>query len=382
MSAAARRRAKQLQKRNTNGTTEDAISTQLRTLLNSEANLDEATAYEALQLAQSVIRKSVKAGDGAKLMDIAMSSVQKLIASCSSPSSSSSGSKTIGGVLIGMVSQLLVQTTEAMLEVRLSVNEESLGTIMSMDDLFYKQLSLLRSESAASGSNNDERSLSEENAKIQLKQRCKYLQKAIRWSDFMGDVRYGHAQLHSLIATALWEVTEYGDSVSHSALAEEPAVINERLVKLDNDNEKDVLLCRAVLVMLTTENMRDANELCKLFIASEQGAKSSRNFDKFASEFLSKESKQKSYVIFATSVLGICEREKKAGALYTWLLGKFQAYLQKKPELLPYTTKIGQIYFNIQPPPSMLKQMESMMAMMGGLGGAGGMPGMFPPGAF
>ena len=85
MSAAARRRAKQLQKRNTNGTTEDAISTQLRTLLNSEANLDEATAYEALQLAQSVIRKSVKAGDGAKLMDIAMSSVQKLIASCSSP---------------------------------------------------------------------------------------------------------------------------------------------------------------------------------------------------------------------------------------------------------------------------------------------------------
>jgi len=100
---------------------------------------------------------------------------------------------------------------------------------------------------------------------------------------------------------------------------------------------------------------------------------SKRNFDKLASGFLSKDVKVKSYVIFCTSVLGICEREQKAGALYTWLLGKFQVYLQKTPEFLPYTTKIGQVYFNIQPPPSMFKQMENMMAMMGGLGGAGGM---------
>ena len=52
MSAAAKRRAKQLQQRRAQNAGEDPISTRLNVLLNdSNEALTEATAYEALQLA-------------------------------------------------------------------------------------------------------------------------------------------------------------------------------------------------------------------------------------------------------------------------------------------------------------------------------------------
>jgi len=50
MSAAAKRRAKQLQKRRENSNSSDAVSSRLASLLN-DGELDETTAYEALQLA-------------------------------------------------------------------------------------------------------------------------------------------------------------------------------------------------------------------------------------------------------------------------------------------------------------------------------------------
>ena len=239
-------------------------------------------------------------------------------------------------LFIGMTSQLLVETTDAMLEVRLAVEDKNIDAIAKIDEMFAAKLDALETPD-----------------QVQMKLRCKYLQKAIRWSDLMGSIRFGELKLHSLLASALWQSGERGESMSHSALAEEPLVINERLSTVEKSKEKDVLFCRAVLVLLSTENLRDANTLSTSYIEGDK-----RNFDKLAAEFLSKEVKSKNYAIFCTCLLGICEREKKAGALYTWLLGKFQAHLQQQPELLPYTTKIGQTYFNIQPPPSMLKQMQ------------------------
>ena len=43
-----------------------------------------------------------------------------------------------------------------------------------------------------------------------------------------------------------------------------------------------------------------------------------------------------------------------------------------------YTMKIGRVYFDIQPPPSMMSMMENMMS---GMGGGGGMPGGMNPAA-
>mmetsp|Transcript_23638 Transcript_23638/g.36477 ORF Transcript_23638/g.36477 Transcript_23638/m.36477 type:complete len:358 (-) Transcript_23638:42-1115(-) len=353
MSAAAARRRKQLlqkqkqqQEQSTNGT--DAVATRLKQLLSEE--LSETTAYEALQLAQSLLRKAVQTDHKDAVLEVTHNLCSKLL----------TGEKSDNNVyFIGMASQILVEAAAAMLEVRVPANFENIQKFVELDAFFTTALGKLNERDA-----------------IQEKQRVKYLQKALKWSDLMGSVRYGDLKMNSLLADALWVVGgEFrGDSVNHAALAEEPSAIVQRLMACGDDekeevkqSERDVLLTRAVLVFCAVENLRDANAVLKAYMEADP----SRDFDKLATDFLSKEVKVKSHVIFCTSVVGILECEQKAGALYTWLLGKFQGYLQRNPELLPYTTKIGKIYFNIQPPPSMLSQMENMMAMMGGMGAAG-----------
>ena len=350
MSAAVARRRKQLlqkqkqqQQQNTSSNGNDAVSTNLKRLLSEE--LSESTAYEALQLAQSLLRKAVQTGKEDAVLEVTKSLCSKLLVGVNAINNSV--------YYIGMASQMLVEATSAMLEVRLMANPDNVQNFAELDAMFTAALS----------------NLSERDA-IQEKQRVKYLQKAVKWSDLMGTVRYGDLKMNALLAEALWIVggEMRGDSVNHAALAEEPSIIVDRLMSCDDlkekEMERDILLTRAVLVFGAVENLRDANAILQQYMDADK----SRDFDKLAAQFLSKEVKVKCHVIFCTSIVGILEREKKAGALYTWLLGKFQGYLQRNPELLPYTTKIGKIYFNIQPPPSMLSQMENMMAMMGGMG--------------
>jgi hypothetical protein len=75
-------------------------------------------------------------------------------------------------------------------------------------------------------------------------------------------------------------------------------------------------------------------------------------------------------------LLRICEKDVKTAPLFTWLVRNFGAELgtMHNPEKIKsYTTKIGKVYFDIQPPPSMMAMMENMMGMMGGGGMVGGM---------
>jgi hypothetical protein len=91
--------------------------------------------------------------------------------------------------------------------------------------------------------------------------------------------------------------------------------------------------------------------------------------------------KAPSHVVFGSMLLKILEKDVRTGPLYTWLLKSFRRELDLMPKsqvISSYTTKIGKVYFNIQPPPSMMSMMESMMGMMGGGGMAGGAGGMNP----
>jgi hypothetical protein len=100
---------------------------------------------------------------------------------------------------------------------------------------------------------------------------------------------------------------------------------------------------------------RDENELTKSYTSKEDG-------------------KAPSHVIFCCMLLRVCEKDPRTGPLFSWLLRSFKRELDglyKIQIIQSYTTKIGKIYFNIQPPPSMMNMLENMMGMMGG-GGAGG----------
>jgi hypothetical protein len=177
------------------------------------------------------------------------------------------------------------------------------------------------------------------------------------------------------------------DAVTHMALAEKPEQIVDWLKTLLPPTDKqtatghtcapadrDALLTRAVLCLCAVENLRDANTLVRSYIEKVE----ERTVDDLTKSYVSKDDgKAPSHIIFCCMLLRVCEKDSRTGPLYSWLLRSFKRELEglfKTQIVMSYTTKIGKIYFNIQPPPSMMNTLENMMGMMGGGGGgAGGM---------
>ena len=136
---------------------------------------------------------------------------------------------------------------------------------------------------------------------------------------------------------------------------------------------RDGLLTRANLVFLSLENLRDAYALVKGYTEIEE-----RDIQMLQNSYTKKDDGlAPSHLMFNTMLLRICQNDTRTGPLFQWLIRSFKRELDKLPgNLSILTTKIGKIYFNIQPPPSMMNMMENMMGMMGGGGGGGG--GMNP----
>jgi hypothetical protein len=229
-----------------------------------------------------------------------------------------------------------------------------------------------------------------------------WLRACVQWSSDIGSIKYGANQLHELLGHQCWKlgsmpVTETMDeedvldfkcdAVIHMSLAEKPDTIIEWLQTLPPPTVeetkaghtsppalRDALLTRSLLCLCAVENLRDANTLLKAFIDKVED----RDIQELRKSYTSKDDgKAPSHVIFGCMLVRICEKDTRTGPLFSWLLRSFKKeldLLHKEQVVLSYTTKIGKIYFNLQPPPSMLNMMENMMSMMGGGGGgAGGM---------
>jgi hypothetical protein len=253
------------------------------------------------------------------------------------------------------------------------------------------------------------------------------------WSDVLGDVRHGNVVFHNLLGDHLWNVSTLSSSsssddntndaqdggndddnkqpgildelsedwssislqyqsISHYAFGENPTAILAKLATLPNPTTeettvnhstspalRDSLLTRAMLTLLSLENIRDAYTLLTSYISTIE----TRPIEDLTSSYLNKtDGKAPSHVVFHSMLLRMVCKDVKTGPLYTWLLKTFSHELTTmyKPEVLKaFTVKIGKVYFGIEPPPSMLSTLEGMMSMMGGLGGAGG-GGMGGPG--
>ena len=107
MSAAAARRKKQLQKRgagksNGDSSNNDPIEMRLETLLHDPTLSDESVAYEALQLAQSAVRRNVKIGNFIKACDVAYNSSLDLLVK--------SGRVSVSSQLLAVLVQVLSET--------------------------------------------------------------------------------------------------------------------------------------------------------------------------------------------------------------------------------------------------------------------------------
>jgi len=382
MSAAAARRRKQLMKKKNASESEssDPVSSRLNNLLSSSEASDESIAYEALQLAQSQVRRFVKSGDINQAANTAYEVSMTLL--------------TKKQRMVSVSSQLLALFVEVLSEDEAECTSDHIQKIDSLNSAYVKALE-------EGYDKNDKEEIDRLN-RVHLK----FLKKCTSWSAKCGEIKHGSLKLHSLLGDLSWklgrgdddglEESEKSDltaeSIAHLALAEEPSQILEKLKTLPEPTKgqekmgrnggtaalRDCLLTRAVIVFIALENLKDANVLLNSFV-SEISHK--RDMNTLAKSYMDKQDGfAPSHAMFCNMLLKTCEKDR-AGPLYQWLLRSFGSDLAKlKPEVSAYTQKIGRIYFGIQPPPNMLNMMENMMSMMGGAGAAGNpMMGMMNP---
>jgi Golgi to ER traffic protein 4 len=227
----------------------------------------------------------------------------------------------------------------------------------------------------------------------------------LKWSSELGIYKYGHNTFHELLANQCWKVAVESseadqsgstpeeleelvelqcDAVQHMALAEKPNQILEWLKALPKPTSdelksghecppglRDMLLTRSILLFAAVENLRDANALIRDYMNEIE----ERDIQELVKSYTNKDDGMApSHIIFCCMLVRICEKDTRTGPLFQWLLKSFKRVeldkFHKNTAIQSYYTKIGKIYFNIEPPPSMLRMMEGMMSGMGG--GMGG----------
>lgn len=394
MSAAAARRRKQLLARKKQQEEDsaaggdgglDPVAAQLQKLLTDdpEALADEATAYEALQLAQSQIRKKVHAGEYADAVQLACTASLTILQQGR----------------VSVATQLMTLLANVLRETHTEETPDLIGKLKGLHEALEKAM---------------EGKTGPEAIRLNRLERD-WLRRCVQWSSELGPTRFGNVQLQQLLAQQSWNLSkqlaaENGeeaeaataasatddedgdelvelqtDAVTHMALAENPTGILDWLKTLPTPTAeetkaghtcppavRDALLTRAVLCFCAIENLRDANTLVRGYLDQVE----ERDSKALTASYVSKDDgKAPSHVIFCCMLLRVCEKDVRTGPLFTWLLRSFKRELDgmyKVQIVQSYTTKIGKIYFNIQPPPSMLNMVENMMGMMSGGGGGGG----------
>lgn len=416
MSAAAARRRKQQQKRSAanaasasagddGGGGSDPIQLRLDALLKDPSLTEESVAYEALQLAQSSVRRNIKIGNLKGATDVAYFSSLALL--------TKSGRVSVS-------SQLLAGLVQVLNETHTECTDEWVGRFAELDAAYR---SALDADSSMS---------SEERGRLQ-RLHMLFLKKVLKWSNDLGTVRFGAVGMHAVLGDHCWAMSQdeavvgteeereaerkemaakaasaqndeeddeelededfelglRNEAMSHYALAEKVDTILEKLKSLPPPTpeevtmghscppaQRDALLTRAALVFLAVENLRDAKKLTSAYLEEIETGRTAAELKK---SYLDKaDGKAPSHVIFCCMLLRICEKDVKTAPLFTWLVRNFGAELgtmHDQAGLKTYTTKIGRVYFDIQPPPSMMDMMENMMGMMGGGGMGGGMGG-------
>jgi hypothetical protein len=390
MSAAAARRKKQLANRAAKTT--DPIQIRLDGLLQDPTLVEESVAYEALQLAQSSVRRNVKIGNFKQAVDVAYSTSLALL--------TNSGRVSVS-------SQLLAELVKVLVETHTSYSEEWGERFGKLDEAYRNAL------------DSDKKMDPAERARLQ-RLHLQFLRKGLKWSNDLGTVRHGALAMHALLGDHCWfmscdqaaigadeekgpaksqdeeeeefdeEWSEAGlrnEAVTHYAVGEKISTILDKLKSLPGPEDeewkmghtcppcqRDALLTRSILALLAIENLRDATTLAASFLKDVE----TRSPDELKKSYLDKtDGKAPSHIMFVCMLLRICEKDTKTAPLFTWLVRNFGAELgtMHHPEKIKsYTTKIGKVYFDIQPPPSMMDMMENMMSMMGGGGmGGGGM---------
>lgn len=192
------------------------------------------------------------------------------------------------------------------------------------------------------------------------REHLRFLKTAVSWSsrqDVAG-FRHGHARLNALAAHAAAKTENYDVSFRFFTHSDDPTgaatVLFEYASRQTLSSEKSLVLTRAVLNYLVSENIADAVIVRRRFaqlagwrsVADDMTTSGRDDVPPLAN--------------FCELVVKICQLESSASTLFTRLCDVYRLELNRDPSFAQQLTKIGQMYFQIQPP-----QPAGLAGMMG-----------------
>mmetsp|Transcript_13634 Transcript_13634/g.27175 ORF Transcript_13634/g.27175 Transcript_13634/m.27175 type:complete len:379 (+) Transcript_13634:96-1232(+) len=311
--------------------------------------------YEALQLASSVVRRYAKAGDVAAAMATGTTATMRLLSHGKIPTAT----------------QLSRELIDMMMDYHATATDETIRDVITPIHEGY--VAAIAASVASSSTENDGDESAEDPDR---EHHISFLRDAVRWTDKLGTFRHGDPRVHAHLSSASFDAGRWQDGVTHGVYAEDPKFIAARLQSDPElnppgggnagDQPRDVALTAAILMFLALENARDASACLRAFLEADR-----RDTKKLTAAFLTSKSSP-NYVTFCCSLVRICETDNSGW--FNWITSGSQCgrkLVEQNKGLQPYLTKIGKVYFGVQPPPSMLSMMENMMGMMGGMGGMG-----------
>ena len=282
---------------------------------------DTPSHYEALQLVTSTVHRNLKLGHVTSALDNCYNGVLSLLKY----------------KRVEIASQLSMFYLDCLTDTRTRADEGTLHRILTVHKAY---ISSYQAGSDASVK--------------QAQFHIDFLKAAIKWSDSLGEILLGSFELHKALAEVLWSAKQYSRSVLHFSLAECPTELVAKLCTVNDDYERDALLCLAGCNFMACENMRDAS---KMFIRYRL------NYGKGAKYDGVKPTRPATFICW---LIEICKRGSPSGSsvkLFNWVLHQFDDLQQKERTLTPLLQKIGRVYFDMKPPPNMMNMLESMLGV-------------------
>eukprot|EP00172_Hildenbrandia_rubra_P001422 Plantae.Rhodophyta-Hildenbrandia_rubra.ctg1968.p1 GENE.Plantae.Rhodophyta-Hildenbrandia_rubra.ctg1968~~Plantae.Rhodophyta-Hildenbrandia_rubra.ctg1968.p1 ORF type:complete len:328 (-),score=72.04 Plantae.Rhodophyta-Hildenbrandia_rubra.ctg1968:706-1659(-) len=182
----------------------------------------------------------------------------------------------------------------------------------------------------------------DEELKMMLKEKVRFLKAVVNWTkndEIRGTVENGYEWFNGRLGECLGRLGEFKESMHVLIFSDEPEIMAEMLDRWVKEkglkSERDLFLCRAVLLYLVSENLRDAHKMYRKFVAL-SGWRSSSEKPPLAN--------------FCELLLQVVLYDKRAAKLYQKLLSTYKRSLDRDEKLSKLTTEVGQHYFSIQPP--------------------------------
>ena len=424
MSAAAARRKKQLAMRASAAAASssatigggdipeaasDPVRLRLDALLRDPSLSTESVAYEALQLAQSSVRRYVKLGKPDEAASAAFVTSLALLRS---------------GGRVSVSSQLMTVLVGVLVETHRPCTPE---WVKRFGELDCAHKSALDADGTMSP---------DERGRLQ-RLHLQFLKKALKWSNYLGRTRHGDPGMHALLGDHCWNMScdetvvgneaergeraaiaaaaaasasgggeeeedddgdDDGDcldiglrneAVTHYALAGDVGTITRRLASLPRPTPEELAYGHVVPPPSATRSSLGrywpsspsrtcawpGSSLGRTYPRSKcSRPHRRRSVERRAQSRISRQDRRRGteprhFLLHARahmreghqdrSIVHVAREELRAGV----------GTMHDPEAVRAYTMKIGRVYFDIQPPPSMMSMMETMMSGMGGGGG-------------